>query len=283
MLRNRAPEFGNAVAVVVLTIIFASAIPDIAASTVPLFLPAVTYPSGGASPDALVLADVNGDGKPDLIVANCEPSGITGCANGPNLPNGMVAVLFGNGDGTFAAPVTYDSGGLDATSVAVADVNGDGMLDLIVANCATSGSDGCGTGLVSVLLNNGDGTFQAAKIYESGGISATSVKIADVNGDGKVDVVVANFFDTFFNSKSGLAAVLLGNGDGSFQKAVTYDSGGVGATSVVVADMNGDNKFDLLVSNASCRPNVPTGAGCIGVLLQSTLPLPARPYELVGL
>ena len=78
------------------------------------------------------------------------------------------------------------------TSVAVADVNGDGKPDLVVANVCASSADDCANGTVGVLLGNGDGTFQTAVTYGSGGYEANSVAVADVNGDGKPDLLVAN-------------------------------------------------------------------------------------------
>jgi len=236
--------------------------------TTTLFLPAVTYDPGGLYPNAVAVADINGDGKPDLIVASCEPVGSNVCGNNGNFARGLLAVRLGNGDGTFATPMTYDSGGANATSVTVADVNRDGKPDLIVANCGISGSQGCGTvtgGAVSVLLGNGDGTFQTAVAYASGGFSAESVAVADLNGDGKLDIVVANFFDTYYNSTSGLLGVLLGHGDGTFEKVVTYPSGEVGATKVAIGDVNGDGKLDLVVSNGDCTNT--NDAHCAGVLL----------------
>jgi len=148
------------------------------------FRPAVTYDSGASHAVSMAVGDVNGDGKPDLLVANY-------CASGSNCATGSVGVLLGKGDGRFRAVVTYSSGGYEAQSVAVADVNGDGKLDVLVANviCAPSG---CATGSVGVLLGNGDGTFQLAVTYDSGGFSAESVAVEDVNGDGKPDLLVAN-------------------------------------------------------------------------------------------
>ena len=128
----------------------------------------------------MAVADVNGDGKPDLLVTNECSSGCT---------NGSVSVLLGNGDGTFQTAVSYGSGGEYALSVAVADVNGDGKPDMLVANDCASG---CTNGLVSVLLGNGDGTFQTAVSYSSGGVDAWAVAVGDMNGDGKPDLVVAN-------------------------------------------------------------------------------------------
>lgn len=104
-------------------------------------------------------------------------------------------MLLGNGDGTFHAPLTYSSGGYEVDSIAVADVNGDGKPDLLVANHCASLMD-CSSdnqpGSAGVLLGNGDGTFQAAQIYDSGSYYANSITVADVNGDGKPDLLVAN-------------------------------------------------------------------------------------------
>ena len=101
-----------------------------------------------------------------------------------------------------------------------------------------------------MLLGNGDGTFQAAVSYDSGGQYAYAIAVADVNGDGKPDLLVANW-------SSSSVGVLLGNGDGSFQAAVTYDSGGQRTASIAVADVNGDGKLDLIVGN-----QCPSGSSC---------------------
>ena len=104
----------------------------------------------------------------------------------------------------FAPAVAYSSGGYYPYSVAVADVNGDGKLDILVANSCASSSN-CANGTVGVMLGNGDGTFQPAVIYGCGG-TCTSVALGDVNGDGKPDALV--------NAGSNTVGVLLGNGDG---------------------------------------------------------------------
>jgi len=228
------------------------------------FQPAVTYPSGGSGggtcPDSVAIADVNGDAKPDLVVTNW-------C--GQSYLSQQLDVLLGNGDGTFQPAVSYSSGGQVPESVVVADVNGDGKPDLLVANLWQSFQH-TQNGSVGVLLGNGDGTFQPPVIYGSGGYGAASVAVADVNRDGKPDLVVANCeaspgsgVCTSVGAGHGLAAVLLGNGDGTFQPAVTYDLGGLGAGSVVVADVNGDGKPDVLV--VSCASSICTSS--VGVLL----------------
>jgi FG-GAP-like repeat len=133
-------------------------------SSASLFSPVVIYDSGGVAPSSIAVADVNGDGRPDIVVAT-----------------NTVGVLLGNGDGTFKAAVTYGSGGRGVVSVAVADVNGDGKPDVVVANfCASSN---CIESTVGVLLGNGDGTFQAVVTYDSGGNEAASIAVADVNRD----------------------------------------------------------------------------------------------------
>jgi hypothetical protein len=173
----------------------------------------------GTSLASVAVADVNGDGIPDIIIANKQDS--------------TVSVLLGNGDGTFAPRQTFSVGNDNApTSVAVADVNGDGIPDIITANS--------GDNTVSVLLGNGDGTFQPQQTFPVG-TGPTSVAVADLNGDGRPDIITGN-------SGSGSVSVLPGNGDGTFQPQQTFPVG-TGLTSVAVADVNGDGKPDLIVGN----------------------------------
>jgi hypothetical protein len=220
------------------------------------FQAAQTYSSGGYEAYAVAVGDVNEDGKPDLIVAN-------GCQSPNQCANGVVGVLLGNGDGTFQAAQSYSSGGVVASSVAIADVNRDGNWDLVVANECRDST--CASGGVSVLLGNGDGTFQAAQSYATGGLTATSVAVGDFNRDRKVDLVVANQCQSSSNC-DGNVGVLLGNGDGTFQTAQSYASGGYTAVSVAVGDFNGDRKPDLVVAN-QCQSSSNCNNGSAGVLL----------------
>jgi FG-GAP-like repeat len=197
-------------------------------SNTPLFLPVVTYGSGGTGASSVAVADVNGDGKPDLVVANI-------CASSTDCSKGTVAVLLGNGDGTFQTAVTYGSGGQGASSVAVGDLNGDGKPDLAVANG--------GSPQVGVLLGNGDGTFQPVQTYPSGGFD---IAIADVNGDGKLDLLIVNCGPC--GSGEGVAGVLLGNGDGTFEPVRTMSLPRYYPGAMAVADVNGDGKPDLVIS-----------------------------------
>ena len=196
-------------------------------------------------------ADVNDDGRLDLVVANT-------CTD--SRCNSSVGVLLGDSDGTFQPPMTYPSGGQLAKGIAIADVNNDGKLDLIVAhNC---GVPYC-SGDLGLLLGKGDGTFQPAVSYASGTFGARSVAIADVNADGKPDLVVAGGAD--ISSSDGAVGVLLGNGDGTFQKPVTYSSGGQYAEFVAISDVNGDGRPDLLVANGCVASNC--GQGAVAVML----------------
>jgi uncharacterized membrane protein len=226
------------------------------------FHPAVNYSSGGDSAYSISVADVNGDGKLDLVVAN-------GCL-GTDCSTGSVGVLLGKGDGTFEKVRTYSSGAASVfgSHVAVGDLNGDGKLDLAVA---TTGTTCCSEGVIGILLGNGDGTFKKAKTYATGGFDAIGwVEIADVNGDKKPDLVVANYCATecSYPPAEGSVGVLLGKGDGTFKAVKTYPSGGDGAVSVAVADLNKDGKPDILVANCgpeACGPGSP--GGNVGVLM----------------
>jgi hypothetical protein len=180
--------------------------------------------SAGSHPRSIVAADVNGDGKPDLIVTN--------------LSGHSVGVLLGNGDGTFQAQRTFAVGTSQSypMSVAVMDVNGDGKQDLVVANDSF-------TGTVSVLLGNGNGTFQPQQLFAAG-TDPYSVAVADVNGDGKQDLVVAN------NGAGSSVSVLLGNGNGTFQSQKNFATDPY-PRCVVVTDVNGDGKLDIVTANYS--------------------------------
>src|SRR5205823_8729563 len=114
------------------------------------FQPAAVYPSGGITPGSLAAADLNGDGKVDLLVTNGACFQCTGT---------MARVLLGNGDGSFAAPVNYNDGTQEPVSIASGDVDGDGQTDVAVMNYCTAGQSCDGsTGALSILLGNGDAT-----------------------------------------------------------------------------------------------------------------------------
>jgi Bacterial Ig-like domain (group 3)/FG-GAP-like repeat len=151
-----------------------------------------------------------------------------------------VSVLLGNGDGTFQAPAFYGSGGFFANSVAIADVNGDGHPDLIVADCGPNSATCGGPGYVGILLGDGAGNFQTAVNFPSGGIVPSWLAVADINGDGKPDVVVSLY--------SGLVSVLLNNTGLSSASTTTLNS------SLNPSAYGQSVKFSSKVSSAAGTP-----------------------------
>ena len=177
----------------------------------------------GQAPKYIINVDLNRDGIPDLITAN--------------FGGNSVSVLLGRTGGTFAPAVTY-SVGQNPTSIAAADFNEDGNLDIAVANVNKSCST-C-TASLSLLLGNGDGSFQPARSIAVDGMSA-AVAAGDFNGDGHVDLASGD-------NGGGFVYVLLGAGDGSFAAPVGYPAGSV-AHNIVASDFNGDGNLDLAVAN----------------------------------
>jgi photosystem II stability/assembly factor-like uncharacterized protein/streptogramin lyase len=175
----------------------------------------------GQSPTSVTVGDFNRDGILDLAVT----SGVIG--------PGTVTILLGNGDGTFRLGASY-SVDTQPQQVVAADLRGDGNLDLITANWGSGSSPGS----VSVLLGNGDGTFQSAVNYPAG-YGVTSVTAGDFNGDGRPDLAAVNVDNT--------VSVFLNNGNGTFQNPTAYYVPGAGRY-VTAADVNGDGLFDLVVA-----------------------------------
>jgi hypothetical protein len=134
--------------------------------------------------------------------------------------------------------------------------------DLLVANyCATECSFPPVEGSVGVLLGNGNGTFKAVKTYPSGGDGAVSVAVADLNQDGKPDLLVANCGPLACGpgSPGGNVGVLIGNGNGTFKPVVNYPAAN-SPFNVVAADVNNDGQLDIVVSNWG-TPNAATNDG----------------------
>jgi hypothetical protein len=192
------------------------------ASSAPSFAAARSYATGRA-PISVAMGDLNGDGKPDLATANYEV--------GVN----SVSVLLNSGHGSFRAKRDYRTG-RRPSSVAIGDLNGDGRMDLATANEAE------GVNTVSVLVNQGDGSFQSKLDYRTGA-DPNSVAMGDVNGDAKRDLVTANWSDD-----GSTVSVLLNRGDGSFEPKVDYRTQS-GADSVAMGDLNGDGTPDLAIAN----------------------------------
>ncbi|GAB3862373.1 hypothetical protein GCM10028822_43000 [Hymenobacter terrigena] len=210
------------------------------------FQAATTYAVGSFTyPTGLALADVNGDGRADVMVAN--------------NATGSVGVLLSRSIGGMGAATQVSTGNSSPQSLAAGDMNNDGKPDIVV---------GTSDGKLVVLLNSGTGTFSGTSTpYLSGGSSVQRVKLGDVNNDGRPDVVTANTFEN-------TASVLLGTGTGGLGTAASYSTGANSAPpSVALGDLNRDGRLDLVSANY--------GLNAAGVLLgQGTGGFPAAATAL---
>jgi hypothetical protein len=187
----------------------------------------------GPSPYAVAIGDFNGDLIPDLAVTH---------AGAFSSDFNTVSILLGNGDGTFRAAGDLQVG-RDPRAIAVGDLRGDGMLDLVTANTSSN--------TVSVLLGNGDGTFQSAVDLP---VEPNPIAVSVVDLNGHLSIVTANV-GVIGGDDGGSVSVLLGNGDGTFQSAVTLGLGNAGSRaeprSLAVADLTGSGILDLVTANDS--------------------------------
>jgi len=205
------------------------------------FQPPVYYqtdpnPNLNTFPESLTLGDFNSDGNLDIAVANYGP--------------GSVGILLGNSNGTFQNVVTYPEVFNSAAEfIVTADFNGDGKLDLATCN---SGNP-VGNNKISVLLGNGDGTFQIPPALYTTGLNPIYMVTADFNGDGKPDLATTN--------AHGSISVLLNSGTGTFPTK-TDPSAGTDPGVLAAADVNLDGFPDLVVASS--------GGNNVTILLNNT-------------
>ncbi|MGC2329378.1 MAG: VCBS repeat-containing protein [Candidatus Sulfotelmatobacter sp.] len=228
------------------------------------FVAGARSPLSGEDDDSTVqvMGDFNGDGKPDVakIVS------VTSVYN--------ISVLLGNGDGTFqAAKLTATPNDSD-DPIVVGDLKGDGTDDIIEVhpegdtcddevrkpNSVRPADDCYPASSIDVLIGNGDGTFAAAVNYAISGNGLVGGLLTDVNGDGKLDVLV------FDNATPANVIELLGNGDGTFQAATTLAPLSAAApANMFFADFNGNGKLDFAGDvNGQVQVTLGTGAGTFG-------------------
>jgi len=193
---------------------------------------------GQAGPNAIAVADLNNDGKPDIVVA---------------LNQGIsVLIARSNGNG-FNPYVRYPLADAYANGVVLTDFNGDHKMDVAVAATPSNNSN---NGVVAVMLGAGDGTFLPATNFATA-YYPRSIAVTDLNGDGKADLITANPISNTFS-------VLLGQGNGTFSSHADYATGpnpllGLG-------DFNGDAKLDLLIASEKCQDSQ-CGLGNLAIIL----------------
>ena len=196
------------------------------------FLPRVNFATGAQSQD-VAAGDFNGDGRMDLAAAL-------------NNAQFSMALLIGNGNGTFNAPVMFENIGAldDSPSIVATDLNNDGRLDVVLAHMLACFDSPCvATRNITVMLGLGDGTFQTPFEIDVG-TGMSRIAVGDFNSDGIKDLGIAG--------NQAQVYILLGIGDGSFLKQPTItlitDTFGVDGTDIDVADLNGDTIQDLVVA-----------------------------------
>ncbi|MDY3559679.1 S8 family serine peptidase [Gemmata sp. JC673] len=187
------------------------------------------YATGTVFTRYLDFGDVNGDGKLDVVASSDRSS--------------LVSLFLGNGNGTFQA-VQNTQAPPSGLGLTVADVNGDGRADAVVPHYA--GVAG-GPGIVSVLLGQANGTLGAPVTYSAGtgGFGSFGTDVGDLNGDGRPDIVTANF-------ASGTMSVLLQQPNGTFGPATNL-SMAAGAWDIELADLNGDGRLDAVTGNQNAN------------------------------
>jgi hypothetical protein len=202
-----------------------------AASPGPSFAKTVWY-RVSPNPSAVLIRDLNGDGKPDLAIANAwlDWEELVG---GKFEAMGTVSVRLNRGDGTFAPRRDYSTGAGSA-GLASGDLNGDGVPDLVSANGEEES--------ISVLFGRGDGSFLPKQNYPVPN-SPMAVAVGDLNGDDKPDVV---------SGVGSNATVFLNNGTGGLQPKVDY-AAGTGVSAVALVDADGDGHLDVVTANSEAK------------------------------
>jgi hypothetical protein len=206
------------------------------------FLPVTTFSSGSIRPEGILLADIDGDTYLDIIVTNQRTNTVSILLNSAKKP------------GKFQTGSSYASNGATPRGINLGDLNGDGWPDVALTNE--------GTGSVTILLNSpsAKGSFATGITYASGASNPVGIALGDMNGDKRLDVIVADYA-----SKKGTTLCILLNSasaPGTFSASpVIYESNGMGPHDIVLQDFNGDGRLDIATTNLA--------SNTVGVLLNT--------------
>ncbi|MEG3861999.1 FG-GAP-like repeat-containing protein, partial [Microcoleus sp. herbarium12] len=209
----------------------------------------------GSSPTSVAIGDVNGDGKPDMITAN--------------LLSNNISILSGNGDGTFGVKTDVAMGSYPA-SIALGDLDGDGDLDIVTGNFLSFSTS------LSILTNNGSGSFTRNDITMPANIGAEALELKDLNADGDLDIVISG---SGYGS-SGQMSVLLGSSGSSFGTRTDYNTAS-DPHSIAVGRLNQDLSFDVVTANRfSNNVSVFPGNGNGSFGTRKDFPVGSRPESV---
>jgi hypothetical protein len=211
------------------------------------FLPAVTLATPGRTPLDVAVGDLNGDGRADIVVA---------ASGANNLIVFLQQMPVDPSPTVYFMPATFLSVGGDPQSVTVADLDGDGSLDIAAATSANTVS------VLRQLIFSPTFAAQSSVDYPTG-VQPIAIKAVDLNGDGKLDLLTANYGSSISPGTQGLSVLMQGTTAGTFLAPVNYTTD-YRSTALAVGDLNGDGKVDVVVANEG----LPGDPGSVSVFLQ---------------
>jgi hypothetical protein len=221
----------------------------------PCFAPAAGYPVGPSLPQAVAVADLDGDSIPDVVSANLV---------------GSVSVLIGRGDGTFDAATHFGTGVDTLSALAVGDLNGDGAPDVVVGSRSSQQA--------VVLLNDGAGRLGSPRPFPVGGAAFTlnALALGELTGDGRLDVAAGHSF----GFGAAFVSLLAGDGAGGLGAPAMVGASQLGVLALAIGDVSGDGQADVVTAHADGRVVVLLGDGAGGLAASGEVRAAAFPSSI---